>query len=91
MPRIWGKLMKDTRMIEEEVVSSNSENDYERDLEICIKEICNRLDISNPYWLPINYGEFQKMNKTAFNKDNFIEDVKFDKFIIEELDKEEDL
>ncbi|QBD84167.1 hypothetical protein DP149_00835 [Clostridium tetani] len=90
MPRIWGKLMKDNRMVDEEVVAYNSEKDYEKNLEICIKEICNRLDISNPYWLPINHEEFEKMTKTTFNKDNFMEDIQFDKFIIEELDKKEE-
>ena len=30
------------------------------------------------------------MNKTIFNEDNFIEDIYFDKFIIEELDKKEE-
>ena len=54
MPRIWGKLMKDNKMIQEEIVVSNSQKEYEKDLEICIKKICNRLDISNPYWLPTN-------------------------------------
>lgn len=90
MPRIWGKLMKNNRMIEEEVVAYNSEENYEKNLEICIKEICNRLDIANPYWLPINFEEFAQMTKTTFNKDNFMEDIQFDKFIIEELDKKED-
>lgn len=90
MPRIWGKLMKDNKMIQEEIVVSNSQKEYEKDLEICIKEICNRLDISNPYWLPTNYKEFERMNKTTFNEDNFMEDIYFDKFIIEELDKKEE-
>lgn len=90
MPRIWGKLMKDNRMIEEEVVAYSSEENYEKNLEICIKEICNKLDISNPYWLPINFEEFEQMDKTTFNKHNFMEDIQFDKFIIEELDKKEE-
>ncbi|NMA58600.1 MAG: hypothetical protein GX954_07795 [Clostridium cochlearium] len=90
MPRIWGKLMKDNKMIQEEIVVSNSQKEYEKDLEICIKKICNRLDISNPYWLPTNYEEFERMNKTTFNEDNFMEDIYFDKFIIEELDKKEE-
>ena len=56
MPRIWGKLMKDNKMIQEEIVVSNSQKEYEKDLEICIKKYV--IDWISP--IPIGYLQTMK-------------------------------
>ena len=90
MLRIWAKLMKNNKIMNDEVVTSNIEGGYQENLKLCITELCNKLDIAKPYWLPANLEEYNRRGKTIFNQDNFIEEIDFDRFVIEELDTKED-
>ena len=89
MLKIWGKIIKDNKIIADDVVTSNIDGDYQANLKSCITELCTIFDISKPYWLPINLEQYNKMNKTIFNQNNFIEEIDFDKFIIAELNVDE--
>lgn len=86
MLKIWGKLVKNNKTIKDVVVTSNIEGSYQDNLKNCLNEICNKFDISKPYWLPTNLEEYNKRGKTVFNAYNFVEDIEFDKFIIAEID-----
>lgn len=90
MLKIWAKVMKNNKIIKDEVVTSDIEGGYQENLKACITELCNRLDISKPYWLPANLEEYNKRSKTTFDQNNFIEEIDFDRFVIEELDTKED-
>lgn len=90
MLKIWAKVMKNNKIIKDEVVTSDIEGSYQENLKACITELCNKLDISKPYWLPTNLEEYNKRSKTTFNQDNFIEEIDFDRFIIQELDMKEE-
>lgn len=87
--KIWGKIMKDTKIVEDYVVISEDMEKYQECLTYCINEICDKLDIAKPYWLPVNLKRYNQFGKTAFNKDNFIEDIEFDKFVIEEIEEDD--
>lgn len=86
MIKIWGRIMKNTKIIKDAVVTSNIEGSYQDNLKACINELCNKFDIQKPYWLPTNMEEYNKRAKTIFNYHNFMEEIDFDKFVIEELD-----
>lgn len=86
MVKIWGRLVKNNKIMVDEVVTSDIEGSYQDNLKACIIELCNKFDISKPYWLPKNMEEYNKRSKTAFNEHNFVEELNFDKFIIEELE-----
>ncbi|WP_125153536.1 hypothetical protein [Clostridium rectalis] len=86
MLKIWGKLIKDNKIIKDMVSNSHEGENYQENLKRCIIEICEQFDISKPYWLPTNLDEFNRRAKTSFNKDNFVEEIEFDKFEIEELE-----
>jgi hypothetical protein len=86
MLKIWGKVIKDNRIIKDEVAISDIEGTYQDNLKACINELCYKFDISKPYWLPSNLDEYNKRSKTSFNEDNFIEEIDFDRFMIEEID-----
>jgi hypothetical protein len=90
MLKIWAKIMKNNKIIKDEVFTSDVEGGYQENLKVCITELCNRLDIAKPYWLPTNLEEYNKRSKTTFNQNNFIEEIDFDRFVIEELDTKED-
>lgn len=89
MLKIWGKVIKNNKIIKDEVAISNIEGSYQDNLKACITEICYKLDVSKPYWLPSNLEEYNNRNKTSFTEHNFIEEIDFDVFMIEELDIED--
>lgn len=88
MLKIWGKIVKNNKIIKDEVVTSDIDGTYQDNLKLCINELCNKFDISKPYWLPTNMEEYNRRGKTIFNMHNFMEDIDFDKFVIEEIDLE---
>jgi hypothetical protein len=88
MLRIWVKVVKNNKIIIQEVVTSEFQGNYQDNLKICITELCYKFDIEKPYWLPYNLEEFNKRSKTSFNKDNFIDLINFDSFMIEEIKEE---
>lgn len=89
MIRIWGKVIKNNKIIKNEVAISAVEGTYQDNLKLCIKELCYKLDIPNPYWLPPNVKEYNRRRKTTFNENHFIDKIDFDKFTIEEISLEE--
>jgi hypothetical protein len=86
MLRIWGKIIKNNKIIMDHVVSCDIDGSYQDNLKQCILELCYKFDIEKPYWLPSNLDEYNKRGKTSFNENNFIETIDFDKFVIEELE-----
>lgn len=88
MLRIWGKVIKDNKIIKDAVVVSEIEGEYQQRLKSCIVDLCRRFDIEKPYWLPSNLNEYNSRNKTIFDKHNFIDEINFDRFVIEELKDE---
>lgn len=89
MLKIWGKLISDNRIIKDEVSVSEIEGSYQENLKACISELCYKFDISTPYWLTSNINEYNRRHKTSFDEHNFIEEMYFDKFMIEELKSDE--
>lgn len=86
MLKICGQIIKNQKIIEDCIVTLNSSENYQENLKCCILDLCNKFDIENPYWLPHNVDSYNQRRKTIFTKDNFIDTINFDKFIIEELD-----
>jgi hypothetical protein len=81
---LYGKLVKDLKVLKETFVENDMENvSYHDMLEKCLIDLCRKLDIPAPIWLKKNTAEFAGYHKTFFSSEQFIEKVKFDKFIIE--------
>lgn len=88
MLRIWGKIVKNNKILDDDVVVSDLDDTYQENLKSCIVDLCDKFDIEKPYWLPYNVDEYNRRHKTTFNQNNFIDKIKFDKFVIEELNDE---
>lgn len=86
MLKIWGKVMKNNKIIKDEVVISEKGGSYQDNLKECLKQLCYNFEIETPYWLPANVEEYNLRRKVAFNKHNFIDEIDFDKLVLEELD-----
>jgi hypothetical protein len=81
--KVYGKLIKETRIIKEAAVEELDENIPYRDmLEQCLIKLCKQLDIQVPLWLKKNTKEFNNFHWTSFSNEQFYEKVKFDRLDI---------
>lgn len=77
--RIWGKLWKNTKMIQDTVIEcydpsmSRTAKVYDS-----LDQICEQFDLSKPIWLDINKQDFIRSSKCRFTSDSFIESIDFD-------------
>ena len=79
MFRLWAQEFKSNRMIRDMVVENPStELSRTKKIFAALDEICYEFDLSKPIWLEHNIEEFQRIDKTRFQKDNFIDAIDFD-------------
>lgn len=79
MFKLWAKIFKDNRMLQDMVVENNSaEMNRTKKVFEAIDDICYEFDLSKPIWLDHNIEEFKRIDKTRFTSDNFIDSVNFD-------------
>ena len=77
--RIWGKLIKDSRMLWDMTVTDDGEDTRTHKIFHALEEICREKDLSVPVWLETNVRDFQKYKKTRFTQDSFVgEQIAFD-------------
>lgn len=89
MFRLWAKIFKDNRMVNDMVVC-NDRTDLRRTQKIfmAIDEICYTYDLAKPIWLDSNIRDFKRHDKTRFTKDNFIEQIDFDYLEIQVIEED---
>ena len=78
MFRIWGKLFKDNHLIKDTTICDDSAHSRTQKVFHALDEICNEFDLGKPIWLDTNIREFQRLSKTRFHQDSFIEEIEFD-------------
>lgn len=81
--RLEGKLFKDNLMVRQSVAARDDPDlKFVRELELALIDLCRSLDIPTPLWLSKNTHEFAAFRQTIFFRDQFTEDVAFDRFQI---------
>ncbi|MCI8508564.1 MAG: hypothetical protein HFJ06_08400 [Lachnospiraceae bacterium] len=77
--RIWGKIMKDNRLVKDTVISFDDDT-MSRTKKVygALDEMCYEFDLSKPIWLEVNKEDFIRHARTKFTKDSFIEEISFD-------------
>ena len=79
MFRMWGKLVKNNRTIQDTVAEIPYGSLTRTQMVFqALDEICVRLDLGKPIWLDANIREFQLRDRTHFGQDQFIETIDFD-------------
>lgn len=79
MFRIWGKLVKQNKILQDHVVCiedytlSRTKKVYQ-----ALDEMCQEFDLAVPIWLDLNKKEFICYARTKFTQDSFIESIEFD-------------
>ena len=75
MFRLWGKMMKENRMLRDIVISNG---DY---------TMSRTAMVGHPVWLDKTIEEFKRHDKARFTQDNFIESIDFDYLEIQVLEE----
>ncbi len=52
-----------------------------------LDDICYEFDLGKPIWLDVNISEFQRVAKTRFTQDSFIEHIDFDYLEIQVIEE----
>lgn len=78
MFRLWGKEIKDNRMVRDTTVCIDSDDTRTHKVFQALEEICYEFDLSKPIWLDATIEEFQRHDKARFYQDNFIDAIAFD-------------
>ena len=78
MFRIWGKLYKNNRLIQDITVCNDTEDTRTHKVFYALDEICRVFDLSKPIWLDANIREFKRHARTCFRQDSFVDEIDFD-------------
>lgn len=88
MFRIWGKIIKNNKMLRDHVVCDASSLNRTRKIYAGLEEICGEFDLGVPIWLDSNISDFKRVSKTRFTKDSFIEEIPFDYLEIQVIEED---
>lgn len=90
MFRLWAKIFKDNRMLNDTVVlNDDAEMTRTKKVLAGLDESCIRFDLQTPIWLDSNISEFKKVAKTRFYADSFIESIDFDYLEIQVIEEDD--
>lgn len=89
MFRMWGKIFRDNRMIQDTTICISDYSLSRTDMVLqSLEQICYQFDLGSPIWLDSNIRDFQIHSRTRFGQDQFMEPIEFDYLeiqVIEEL------
>lgn len=89
MFRIWGKLIKDNRLLQdhticiEDYTMTRTQKVYR-----ALDELCYKFDLAKPVWLKMNQEDFIRHARTRFTQDNFMEHIEFDYLDFQVIEEE---
>ena len=71
MFRLWGKIWKDNRMLQDTVVCDDSDDTRTHKIFHGLEEICYQMDLGNPIWLDnfIEHIEFDYLEIQVIEED----------------------
>lgn len=90
MFRLWGKIWKNNHLIKDYVAVEDSDDTRTHKVFHCLEQICYEFDLEQPIWLDGNIKDFQRISKTRFRQDSFIETVDFDYLEIQVIEEDEE-
>ena len=82
MVRIWAKVIKDNKIINQTVFERFEEIDYSQFFDY-VHEICEKLELPTPVIIKTHIFNYAKYNFVRFIKDDFVEEINFDKLVLE--------
>ena len=76
--RIWFKLMKDNRLLQDMTVTNDTDDTRTHKVFQALEQACYEFDLGRPIWLEANVAEFKRSAKTRFRQEAFVESIEFD-------------
>lgn len=80
--KIWGKLIKGEKTVKSATVEVD---EYESTFFQMTKAVCESLKCGTPVIVTKHVLDFKKFNFCAFKKDDFVENIDFDRFIMQNI------
>lgn len=84
MIKIWAKVMKKGKIIKQFTLVKSENMDYSMFFDY-VREICENLDIATPVIIKTHLFNYAKYNVLRFTADDFMEEIDFDKLILENI------
>lgn len=84
MFRIWGKVIKDGRIIRQTTYEREEKFTYAHFFNY-LADICDALDVPTPVLLKTSIFNYAKFNHVIFRPSDFMEDVPFDRLVLENI------
>ena len=78
MFRLWGKIIKDNRLLKDTVICDDTLDTRTHKIFHALDQICYEFDLSKPIWLDSTIADFKKHDKARFYQDNFVDTIEFD-------------
>ncbi len=86
MYKLWARKISKNHLADSIVVKNKDDAEPSEKRDRCMKEICQRLDISVPVWLKKHDLEFSQFKYVTFYPQDFIDEIDFDKLEVELMD-----
>lgn len=80
MIKIWGKVVSNEKIVKSKTFKVDTENTTFFDM---LANLCHLLNIPTPVLLDKHVYDFNVFGICTFKPDDFIEDVVFDRFVLE--------
>ena len=87
MFRVWGKMIKDSRILKSVTIERPEEDTRTHKVFNSLEELCRIWDLGNPIWLDSTINDFKRHKRARFSADNFIEEIDFDYIEIQVLEE----
>lgn len=84
MIKIWAKVMKKDSIVKQFVFERDEDMDYSQFFDYT-REICENLDIPTPVIIKTHLFNYAKYNCVRFKKDDFVENIDFEKLVLENI------
>ncbi|MDE6001323.1 MAG: hypothetical protein K2N33_00155 [Clostridia bacterium] len=84
MFRIWGKVIKDGKIINQVTYERDDKFAYSQFFEY-LADICEELDIATPVLLKTHIFNYAKFNTVKFIPRDFAESIDFDKLVLDNI------
>ncbi len=84
MFRIWGKVLKDGHIVRQVTYEREEKFSYSRFFSY-LTDICDALDVPTPVLLKPHIFNYAKFNHVIFRPSDFMEDVPFDRLVLENI------
>ena len=88
MYKLWARKILRNQLIDSIIVKNKEDISIYEKRDKCLKEICQKLDLSVPVWLKKHDLEFSNFKYVTFYPQDFIDDVDFDKLEIELIEND---